>query len=81
MHYIESVSPLSDYCLKVEMENGSFAIVDFKPKLNSAKYMVLKNKDIFCRVTTDGKYVIWKNGVVKITAKEVIGVLLSGEEE
>lgn len=80
MHYIERVSPLPNYCLEVEMKNGSSATVDFKPRLNSAKYMVLKNEEIFKMVTTDGNYVIWQNGLVKITAKEVVGVLLVGEE-
>ncbi|MFA9422744.1 MAG: DUF2442 domain-containing protein [Sedimentibacter sp.] len=79
MNYIQSVSPLPNYCLEVEMENGSSATVDFKPRLNSARYMVLKDEEIFKNVSTDGNYVIWQNGLVKITAKEIVGVLLAGE--
>lgn len=78
MDYIQSVSPLSDFRLEVKMTNGSSATVDFKPKFHSAKYMPLKDEEIFKSVSTDGNYVLWKNGRVKITAKEVIDVILSG---
>lgn len=79
MDYIQSVSPLPDYCLKVRMTNGSFATIDFKPRFHSAKYMPLKDEEIFKAVSTDGNYVLWKNGLVKITAKEVLEVILAGE--
>jgi len=79
MDYIRSVSPLPNYCLEVMMVNGSFAIVDFKPRLNSAKYMTLRNEETFNSVKTDGNYVIWENGLVRITAREVLEVILSGE--
>jgi two-component system chemotaxis response regulator CheY len=80
MDYIKRVSPLPNYFLEVEMANGSSATVDFKPRFNSARYMALKNEEIFKTVSTDGNYVIWQNGLVKITAKEVLGVLLEGGE-
>ncbi|GAB6107404.1 hypothetical protein JCM19376_13600 [Fusibacter bizertensis] len=79
MDYIESVSPLPNYCLKVKMTNGSSATVDFKPRFQSAKYMLLKDERIFKEVSTDGNYVLWKDGLVKITAKEVMEVILAGE--
>lgn len=78
MVYIQKVSSLPNYCLEIEMVNGSSATVNFKPRLRSAKYMVLKDEEIFNMVSTDGNYIIWQNGLVKITAKEVLGVFLSG---
>ena len=79
MDYIQSVTPLPDYRLEVKMTNGSSATVDFKPRFHSAKYMPLKDEETFKAVSTDGNYVLWKNGLVKLTAKEVLDVILSGE--
>lgn len=79
MDYIQSVSPLSDFRLEVKMTNGSSAIVDFKLRFHAAKYMPLKDEEIFRAVSTDGNYVLWKNGLVKITAKEVLEVILAGD--
>jgi hypothetical protein len=79
MDYIQSVAPLPNYRLEVKMTNGSSATVDFKPRFHSAKYMMLKDEEIFKAVSTDGNYVLWKNGLVKITAKEVLAVILAGK--
>jgi hypothetical protein len=79
MDYIQSVAPLPNYRLEVKMANGSSAIVNFKPRLNAAKYLPLKNEEIFKAVSTDGNYVIWQKGFVKITAKEVLEAMLIGE--
>ena len=79
MDYIRSVSPLPNYYLEVMMMNGSFAVVDFKPRLNSAKYMILRNQETFKSVKTDGNYVIWQDGLVKATAREILEVILAGE--
>lgn len=76
MKYIQSVVPLSDYCLEVKMTNGSSVTVDFKPRFKSAKYMPLQDEEIFKDVSTDGNYILWKNGLVKITVKEALEVIL-----
>ncbi|WZL80608.1 DUF2442 domain-containing protein [Vallitaleaceae bacterium 9-2] len=79
MDYIQKVIPLSDYRLKVMMTNDNILIVDFKPKLYSAKYIILKDIEIFEAVSTDGNYIFWEKGGLKITAKEVIEVILAGK--
>lgn len=79
MDYIKSVAPLPDYLLEVKMTNGSSATVDFKPRLHAAKYMPLKDEEVFKAVSTDGNYVLWQNGLVKITVKEALEVILTGE--
>jgi len=66
------------YRLFIEMESGSSLIVDFSVKLNTMKYKELIDETLFKTASTDGNYVIWGDGRVKITVKELMEVTLLG---
>lgn len=77
--YIRAVMPLKNYRLFMEMESGSTVTVDLSVKLGTIKYGLLENKALFNDVRTNGDYVIWGNGRVRVSAKELMEVVLLGE--
>lgn len=79
MSYVKSIVPMNDFRLFMDMESGSVVIVDLSVKLNTMKYKELADERIFRNVRTDGDYVIWGDGRVKLTAKELLDVVLLGE--
>lgn len=79
MSYIKTVVPIKGYRLFMEMESGSSVIVDLSVKLDTMKYKDLTDVKIFESAKTDGDYVIWGNGRVRVTVKELMDVVLIGE--
>ncbi len=79
MSYIKAVVPMKDHRLFMEMESGSIVIVDLSVKLNTVKYADLANERIFRSVRTDGDCVVWGGGRVRVTARELMEVVLIGE--
>jgi len=78
MSYIKTVLPMKDYRLFMEMEGGSTAIVDLSGKLQTAKYAELTDEAFFRTAVTDGDYVLWGNGRVRLTVGELMDVILLG---
>ncbi len=78
MSYIKAVLPMKDHRLFMEMESGSSVIVDLSVKLDTIKYRDLTDEKLFRSVRTDGDYVVWGDGCVRVTAKELMGVVLIG---
>ncbi|NLV22742.1 MAG: DUF2442 domain-containing protein [Syntrophomonadaceae bacterium] len=78
MNYIKSVVPLKDYRLFMEMESGSSVTVDLSVKLHTMKYAELNNEALFKSVKTDGDYVIWGDGRLRLTVNELMEVVLLG---
>ncbi len=78
MSYIKNVVPMNDYRLLMEMESGSSVTVDISVKLHTMKYAELADETLFKNVKTDGDYVIWGGGRVRLTAKELMEVVLMG---
>lgn len=78
MNYIKSVLPMKDYRLFIEMESGSSMIVDLSVKLNTMKYKELADETLFKTASTDGNYVIWDGGRLKLTVNELMDVALLG---
>ncbi len=76
MAYLKSITPLEDYRLFLEMTSGSVAIIDLSKKLDTARFYSLRDEALFKTVVTDGDYVIWGDGAVRATVKELINVLL-----
>ncbi len=68
MHYIKSLIPMEACRLFLEMESGSSVTVDLSVKLHTMKYKALADEMLFKTAVTDGNYVIWGNGLVKVTA-------------
>lgn len=78
MGYIKSVLPINNYRLFMEMEGGSTVTVDLSDKLHTMKYVALAEEGFFQTATTDGDYVIWGNGRLKLTVNELMEVVLLG---
>jgi len=78
-YYIRAVLPLKDHRLFMEMESGSTVTVDLSGKLHTVKYGVLKDAALFLDVKTDGDYVIWADGRVRVSVRELMDVVLLGE--
>lgn len=79
MSYIKTIAPMKDFRLFMEMESGSVVIVDLSVKLNTVKYKDLTDERLFCSARTDGNCVVWGGGRVRVTAKELMDVVLMGE--
>ena len=79
MSFIKAAVPLKDYRLFMEMESGSSVIVDLSVKLDTMRYMELGEESLFQTARTDGDYVIWGDGQIKRTARELMDVVLIGE--
>lgn len=79
MSYIKTVVPLKDHRLFMEMESDSSVIVDLSVKLHTMKYKDLADETLFRSAKTDGDYVTWGDGRVKVTVKELMEVVLFGE--
>lgn len=78
MNYIKSVLPMKDYRLFMEMESGSSVTVDLSGKLKTMKYAELADESFFNTAVTDGDYVIWGEGRLKLTINELMEVVLIG---
>lgn len=78
MNYMKTVLPIKDYRLFVEMESGSMVIADFSNKLHTLKYAELVEQTFFKTATTDGDYVIWGGGRLRLTVNELLEVVLLG---
>lgn len=78
MSYIKTVLPMKGYRLFMEMEGGSEVIVDFSNKLHTAKYAELTEEAFFRTAATDGVYVIWDDGRLRLTVSELMEVVLLG---
>jgi len=69
---------MKDYRLFMEMEGGSTATVDLSAKLHTAKYAELADIGFFNTAVTDGDYVIWGGGRLRLTVNELMEVILIG---
>ncbi|HBK69029.1 MAG TPA: hypothetical protein DEB10_15420 [Ruminococcaceae bacterium] len=78
MRYIKTVVPMKDYRLFMEMESGSSVTVDLSVKLHTMKYAELADETLFKNVKTDGDYVIWGDGRLRLTVNELMEVVLMG---
>ncbi len=77
--YFKSVRPMPDYQLEVSMETGTTIHFDFRTRLNTARFGMLRDQELFRSVQTDGNYLIFsKSGrmPVKITASEFMDLVL-----
>jgi len=78
MNYIKSVVPLKGYRLFMEMTSGSSVTIDLSVKLDTMKYAELADEELFNTARTDGDYVVWGGGRLRLTVKELMEVVLMG---
>lgn len=77
--YFRSVRALPSYQLEVNMETGTTIHFDFRSRLNTARFGMLRDEELFQSVSTDGDYLIFSNAgmmPVKITASEFMDLVL-----
>ncbi|MEN6325732.1 MAG: hypothetical protein ABFD18_05955 [Syntrophomonas sp.] len=78
MSYIKAIVPMKDYRLFMEMESGSVVTVDLSGKHNTIKYAELADQEFFQTAATDGDYIIWGGGRLRLTVHELMEVVLLG---
>lgn len=76
MTLIDSVAPGDDYSITVCMLGNKSVIVDLASKVNTCRFKRLVNKDFFDKVHTDGTFVIWNNGEIKLSLSEIISLAI-----
>ena len=79
MRYIRAVVPMKGHRLFMDMDSGSSVIVDLSVKLRTMKYKELEDEALFRAVETDGVFVSWGNGRVRVTVQELMEVALTGD--
>ncbi len=78
MSYIRNVMPVRGHRLFIDMESGSNVMVDLSGKLHTMKYAKLADEAFFQTVETDGNYVIWGGGKLRLTVNELLEIILLG---
>ncbi len=78
MIHIAKVKPLEDYCLVVQLENGSSVILSLRSRLGTVRFGLLKDQDFFRSVTTDGNCIRWGNKI-EISVSEIFQLLQKQE--
>jgi two-component system chemotaxis response regulator CheY len=77
--YFKWVQALPDYQLEVTMETGTTINFDFRTRLNTARFGMLHDEELFRSVSTDGNYLIFNKAgrmPIKITASEFMDLVL-----
>ena len=75
MTMISKVIPYEDYRVLIELTNGHSIIIDFETKLDTLRFCMLENKDMFRRVYTDGFSLLWNKGKLRVSMSEIIEML------
>ena len=63
MIHITKVKPLENYCLEVQLDNGSSVILSLRSRLGTVRFGLLKDEVFFHSVTTDGSCIRWGNKI------------------
>ena len=75
MPIIDNVIPYDDYRILIELKNGQSIILNLEYKLNTIRFGILENKDIFRRVSTDGFSILWDKGKLRVSIGEMMEML------
>jgi hypothetical protein len=59
MSRIIKVVPKENYCLEIFLENGSSVILNLTSRLETVRFGVLSNQELFSPATTDRNYIRW----------------------
>ena len=63
---IKSIKPMKNGILKVVLDTGNSLSVDLSDKLMTARFGVLKNKDVWQSADTDGTFVHWYKDDIEV---------------
>lgn len=70
MSLIKEVVPQDHYCLYILMENGSSVTLNFESRLQTIRFGVLSDENVFRSVETNGTFIRWGKKV-EISVDEV----------
>lgn len=70
MSRIKSVVPKEDYRLEVQLDNGSSVTLNLESRLQTLRFGMLSDKQVFKTATTDGICIRWDNQI-EISMSEV----------
>lgn len=78
MIHVKKVIPLEDYCLEVQLENGSSVILSLRSRLGTVRFGLLEDEAFFYTVTTDGSCIRWGNKI-ELSVSEVFQLVQKQE--
>lgn len=70
MGKIKDIEANENYCILVNLENGSSITLNLEKRIQNIRFGLLENKEFFKTATTDGYYIRWGNQV-EISVNEV----------
>lgn len=70
MSKITGLVPQEDYRIEVLLDNGSSVTLNLESRLETIRFGMLADKELFKRAATDGSYIRW-NGKVEISVNEL----------
>ena len=71
MARISYVEAKAAHRLLVELDSGMVLYVNMSDKIDTCRFLDLKNDDIFRNVQTDGNMVYWCDGFINMTLNEI----------
>lgn len=71
MARISYVEAKAAHRLLVELDSGMVLYVNMSDKIDTCRFLDLKNEDIFRNVQTDGNMVYWCDGFINMTLNEI----------
>lgn len=69
MSQIIKVVPKEDYCLEIILNNGSSINLSLKSRLETIRFGILRDSELFKKATTNGICISWE-GKVEISLNE-----------
>ncbi len=69
MSQIINVVPKDDYCLEIILDNSSSIHLSLKSRLETIRFGMLRDIELFKKATTDGTCINWE-GKVEISLSE-----------
>ncbi len=63
MSKITGLVPQEDYRIEVLLDNGSSVTLNLESRLETVRFGMLADKELFRRAVTDGSYIRWDNKV------------------
>jgi len=63
MSKITGLVPKEDYRIEVLLDNGSSVTLNLESRLQTLRFGMLTDRELFRQATTDGSYIRWDNKV------------------
>ena len=74
MGKIKDVEAKENYCIFINLENGSSIKLNLESRIQTIRFGLLEDKEFFKNVNTDGYYIRWGNQI-EISVNEVFLLL------